>query len=128
MKIAIIIASLALLCCTFSAPVQQDDCEIFFSKELCSSYNSIKDDESISNDSLEANDVDEATQEFLRNALKAKLDFLINLGLLQRIPFIGQVIHDFVAADPQGVADALKGGIFGVIAIGQKIIQRLLQG
>ncbi|XP_065656131.1 uncharacterized protein LOC100203182 [Hydra vulgaris] len=127
MKIAVIIASLSLLCCTLSAPVQQDDCELLFSKALCSSYNSI-DDGLMNDDSLEASDVDEATQEFLRNALKAKLDFLINLGLLQRIPLIGQAIHDFVAADPQGVADALKGGIFGAISIGQKILQRIFQG
>ena len=65
---------------------------------------------------------------FSVSALKAKLDFLISLGLLQRVPFIGQLIHDMVANDPEGVANALKGGIFGLIKIGQQLLGRTLQG
>jgi len=49
----------------------------------------------------------------------------MNFGLLKRIPFLGQAIHDFVAQDPEGVARALKGGIGGLIQIGMQLLGRI---
>jgi len=49
--------------------------------------------------------------------LKEKLQFLINFGLLKHIPLLGQLIHDIVEKDPEGVSKALSGGIFAVLGL-----------
>ena len=54
--------------------------------------------------------------------LKEKLDFLTRFGLLKHIPFLGQLIHDIVEKDPEGVSKALSGGIFAVLDLVLKAV------
>ena len=54
--------------------------------------------------------------------LLKKLQFLINMGLLKRVPLLGQFVHDLVKNDPEGVAKALNGGIFAMIQLVTKLL------
>merc|ERR1712151_1075067 len=60
----------------------------------------------------------------LEKVVLAKLQFLINLGLLKHIPLLGQFIHDMVANDPEGVARAVNGGIFALLGLVGQILAR----
>lgn len=49
--------------------------------------------------------------------LLEKLNFLTRIGLFKNIPFLGQLVHDMVEKDPEGVSRALSGGIFAVLGL-----------
>ncbi|XP_066915754.1 uncharacterized protein [Clytia hemisphaerica] len=54
-------------------------------------------------------------KELLEKLLLEKLNFITRLGLLKGIPFLGQLVHDLVEKDPEGVSKALSGGIFAIL-------------
>ena len=54
--------------------------------------------------------------------LLEKLNFLKNFGLLKGIPFIGELVHQLVENDPEGVSKALSGGIFAILDLALKAL------
>ncbi|XP_065656156.1 uncharacterized protein LOC105843803 isoform X2 [Hydra vulgaris] len=112
MKIIFVIVSLILVSLTLSTPVEDDDCLSLFSSEVCAAYKNLGNDIERGHAYSGYQDVD-----FLTNALKMKLDFLVRLGLLSKIPLVGDALNDFVANNQDLIAGVVKGGISGLIKL-----------
>ncbi|XP_047138282.1 uncharacterized protein LOC105843803 isoform X1 [Hydra vulgaris] len=112
MKIIFLIVSLILVNLTRSIPVEDDDCLSLFSSEVCAAYENLRIKDEPKHGYSGYQDVD-----FLTNALKMKLDFLVRLGLLSKIPLVGDALNDFVANNQDLIAGVVKGGISGLIKL-----------
>ncbi|XP_065656154.1 uncharacterized protein LOC101237647 isoform X2 [Hydra vulgaris] len=117
MKIAVVFA-LFLVSFAYSSSVEEDDCLTLFSNEVCTAYKSLDEDIEVGYAYNGYEDVD-----FLTNVLKKKLDFLIQRGILMKIPFVGNKLHDFVAKNQDLVANVLKKGVTVLI---QKLVPKLV--
>jgi len=118
MKAVVILALLGLFQLTWATmPVEHHPCENTFSKMVCDGFNAIDDEVMSDNERTKRQLPGGLDGDILEQLLKAKLNFLMQFGLLKHIPFVGKFIHDIVERDPQGVAAALKGGIFGILQL-----------
>ncbi|XP_057297382.1 uncharacterized protein LOC130627658 [Hydractinia symbiolongicarpus] len=126
MKLLLGVACLLLVSSALCYSVAEDDtpaCNEVFSAQVCDDFDQIDVDM--------ADELDRArrqlppgpdpnpdpTKQLLEELLKKKIQFILNLGFLKNVPFIGQMIHDLVANDPDGVAKALAGNIFDIIKL-----------
>nr|XP_012557140.2 uncharacterized protein LOC101237647 [Hydra vulgaris] len=117
MKIAVVFA-LFLASFAYSASVEEDDCLSLFSNEVCTGYKSLEKDLEVEYAYNGYEDVD-----ILTNVLKKKLDFLIQRGILMKIPLVGNKLHDFVAKNQDLVANVLKKGVTVFI---QKLVPKIV--
>ena len=115
MKIAVVFA-LFFVSFAYSAPVEENDCLSLYSNKLCTAY-----------DSLEK-DIDKYAYggynniDFLTNALRAKLDFLVSWGLLNKIPLVGDKLHEFVSNNQDLIIGVLNGGISSLMRLVPKLL------
>ncbi|XP_002165635.2 uncharacterized protein LOC100213655 [Hydra vulgaris] len=116
MKIAVVFA-LFFVSFAYSAPVEEDDCLSLFSNEVCTTYSSLEKEIEVGYGYNGYQDVD-----ILTIVLKKKLDFLIQERLLEKIPLVGDKLHDFVAKNQDLVASVLKKGVTALI---QNLVPKL---
>ncbi|XP_066915752.1 uncharacterized protein [Clytia hemisphaerica] len=128
MKIAVLCLLFGLICAN---PIEQNDeevaCTALFSNDVCDGYElaGLEDEMEESNAKRQMpppGGNGGGVEDVLEKLLLKKLEFLVNLGLLKRIPLLGKFVHDLVQSDPEGVAKALNGGIFAMIRLVTKLL------
>ena len=68
------------------------------------------------------------TNEFSFLVLRKKLEWLIQFGLLKKIPLVGPTFHKFVEENKDLVRNALSFKIKGLLALAKKLVERFSLG
>jgi len=132
MKTAIALLFVGLFQLSLTMPMEDPPCEAAFSAAVCDGWKEI--DDAVERERRQLppppgpgpdggvyppgpDGGGDPGKELIKKLLTEKLKFLTRFGLLKHIPFLGQFIHDLVERDPQGVSNALSGGIFAILGM-----------